>query len=294
MRQANFLASFSELLLGSGGSKESCRKYERHGRDDRQLIVEWPCRDSVSIHRRSSKIGFRQHISNAMADDTITSTTDSATFVNSNPEESSCYSLNDVPSLRDEDNIAVRRMSINTAPERNGYGITDSLTIASTPPRTTLKKRVRFTKEAPTLHYYVPIAPNTHYSCCDDTYFRQSTIELARAVESLLSLEAINDKTFDTLTGLPSANCLRSYLNHPEFQAEEVVGIEDLLAGDGVALARRRLKKAQAGKLMAEQRRQLKLGMNDPKCLARTLRKTSSISSNIARCRAAYAFAIRD
>lgn len=108
----------------------------------------------------------------------------------------------------------------------------------------------------------------------------------------LLKTEAVHDESFDMLTGLPSAQCLARYLNHPDFSAEEVVGIEDLLAGPGIASARKRLKLVQTKKLLGEQRRQLHLGINDPMALAKSLKKTSSISSNIARCRAAYAFGI--
>jgi hypothetical protein len=113
-------------------------------------------------------------------------------------------------------------------------------------------------------------------------------------VVRLLKTDAVNDETFDVLTGLPSAHCLRRYLNHPDIPAEEVVGMEDLLAGPGIASARKRLKNVQTKKLLSEQRRQFQLGISDPTSIAKSLRKTSAISSNIARCRAAYAAGISD
>lgn len=156
----------------------------------------------------------------------------------------------------------------------------------------TIKKRVSFSDEAPSVHRYVPIAPNTHYNDDDDDYFREHTITLARGVLRILQTDAIHDDTFDTLTGLPSADIIKAYLNHPDLPAEEIVGIEDLLAGSGVASARKRLKKVQTRNLLSEQRRQSDMGIKDPKMLARSLRKTSAISANIARCRAAYAAAL--
>ena len=156
----------------------------------------------------------------------------------------------------------------------------------------TIKKRVSFSDEAPSVHRYVPIAPNTHYNDDDDDYFREHTITLARGVLRILQTDAINDDTFDTLTGLPSADIIKAYLNHPDLPAEEIVGIEDLLAGSGVASARKRLKKVQTRNLLSEQRRQSDMGIKDQKLLARSLRKTSAISANIARCRAAYAAAL--
>ena len=155
-----------------------------------------------------------------------------------------------------------------------------------------VKKSVSFSDEAPSVHRYVPLVPNTHYTDDDDDYFREHTITLARGVLRILQTDAIQDESFDTLTGLPSADVLKAYLNHPDLPAEEIVGIEDLLAGTGVASARKRLKKVQSRNLLAEQRRQLEMGLNDPRLLARSLRKTSAISANIARCRAAYAAAL--
>ena len=117
-------------------------------------------------------------------------------------------------------------------------------------------------------------------------------MSIAFACSELSQTDAIHDDTFDTLTGLPSADIIKAYLNHPDLPAEEIVGIEDLLAGSGVASARKRLKKVQTRNLLSEQRRQLDMGIKDQKLLARSLRKTSAISANIARCRAAYAAAL--
>jgi hypothetical protein len=156
------------------------------------------------------------------------------------------------------------------------------------------KKSVRFSDEVPSVHRYAPLAPNTHYSDNDDEYFRQHTITLARGVMRILQTSAVYDESFDKLTGLPSPTVLKEYLNHPDMPAEEIVGIEDLLAGPGVASARKRLKKVQERNLLSEQRRQLESGVCDPKLLARSLRKTSAICANIARCRASYAAAMLD
>lgn len=230
-------------------------------------------------------------------------TTDSTLFnsLNSAATDMSCYSLNDMPS---SSSVHTRRNSVNTAPlssmtrrrSSRRYDNHDRHTVSigsrscrSVAPR---KKSVRFTDDPPLVHLYSPIAPNTHYTADDDDYFRQYTLTLARGVLRLLKTEAVHDESFDVLTGLPSAQCLRRYLNHPDISAEEVVGIEDLLAGPGIAGARKRLKIVQTRKLLEEQRRQLQLGINDPMSIAKSLRKTSSISSNIARCRAAYAVGI--
>lgn len=236
-------------------------------------------------------------------------TANSSLFSCSNSGNFSCYSLNDVPSSGASVRSTASRKSTNTAPglypqaqaSRRGSNHTPmrglrprSSTITSTASRASVKKSVRFSDEAPSFHSYVPIAPNTHYSVGDDEYFRQYTITLARGVLNLLQTQAVRDESFDTLTGLPAAHCLRHYLNHPDIPAEEVVGIEDLLSGTGVASARKRLKKIQTRSVLVEQRRQLKLRIHDPKLLARSSRKTSAISSNIARCRAAYAAAVGD
>lgn len=221
----------------------------------------------------------------------------------SGASDMSCYSLNDMPSTTSS--VRTRRNSVRTEPgltrttrRRSRRDVnqdrptsTRALSIDTRSSRSiaSRKKSVRFTDDAPTHHLYSPISPNTHYTADDDDYFRQYTLTLARGVLRLLKTEAVHDESFDVLTGLPSAQCLRRYLNHPDISAEEVVGIEDLLAGPGIAGARKRLKIVQTKKLLEEQRRQLQLGINDPMSLAKSLKKTSSISSNIARCRAAYA-----
>ena len=268
---------------------------------------------SGDLPRRSS--GSRQqHRSNAKRlalddhDESSCGTSVDSTLFNSvNSGGVSCYSLNDMPSIEGSARSITSRKSINTAPglfpitrrrginhDRPTRASRPRSGIASTSSKASVKKSVRFSEEAPSLHCYVPIATNTHYSARDDDYFRNYTITLARGVLRLLQTEAVRDESFDALTGLPSAQCLRRYLSHPSIPAEEVVGIEDLLAGTGVAAARKRLKKVQAKQVLAEQRRQRQLGSNDPKALARSLRKTSTISSNIARCRAAYALAMED
>ena len=223
----------------------------------------------------------------------------------------SAFSLNDMPSVScasvQSTGSRGSRHSAQTAPGINLAQDYRRKTHPDTPMRgrrprsgtmqprvstSTIKKRVSFSDEAPSVHRYVPIAPNTHYNDDDDDYFREHTITLARGVLRILQTDAIHDDTFDTLTGLPSADIIKAYLNHPDLPAEEIVGIEDLLAGSGVASARKRLKKVQMRNLLSEQRRQSDMGIKDQKLLARSLRKTSSISANIARCRAAYAAAL--
>lgn len=217
----------------------------------------------------------------------------------------SAFSLNDMPSV----SCASVRHSAQTAPgtylpqeknRRRTHPLDTPMrgrrprngTMQPTVSTPTIKKRVSFSDEAPSVHRYVPIAPNTHYNDDDDDYFRKHTITLARGVLRILQKDAIHDGTFDILTGLPSADIIKAYLNHPDHPAEEIVGIEDLLAGSGVASARKRLKKVQTRTLLSEQRRQADMGIKEPKLLARSLRKTSAISANIARCRAAYAAAL--
>lgn len=223
----------------------------------------------------------------------------------------SAFSLNDMPSLSCATSVQSTgsrgsRYSTQTAPvylaQDNRRKTHPDTPMRGRRPRSgtmqpkvstsTIKKKVSFSDEAPSVHRYVPIAPNTHYNDDDDDYFREHTITLARGVLRILQTDAIHDDTFDTLTGLPSADIIKAYLNHPDLPAEEIVGIEDLLAGSGVASARKRLKKVQTRNLLSEQRRQSDMGIKEPKLLARSLRKTSAISANIARCRAAYAAAL--
>ena len=261
------------------------------------------------VRRRStSRQQHRSHATSLTIEDhdesSCATTADSTLFNSVNSVDFSCYSLNDMPSIGTTARSTTSRNSINTAPGLSRTGVRRGINSSTralrrrsgtrTTPKASGKKSVRFTEEAPSLHTYVPIAPNTHYSAADDDYFREYTLTMARGVIRLLRTEAVRDESFDTLTGLPSAHCLRRFLNHPDIPADEVVGIEDLLADYGVSKARKRLKTSQAKKLLAEQARQIQLGVNDPKLLARSLRKTSSISSNIARCRAAYALAIED
>lgn len=276
------------------------------------------CQDNSGHHSRRNSCVTQQH-RNKTKNPTIEdhdessrsgTTTDSTLFnsLNSAATDMSCYSLNDMPSSSSvHTRITSSRNSISTAPglsrmtsrrsirrdvNHDRRTRTSSIGTRSSRSRASRKKNVRFTEDAPSLHLYDPVAPNTHYTADDDDSFRQYTLTLARGVLRLLKVEAVHDESFDVLTGLPSANCLRRYLNYPDVLAEEVVGIEDLLAGPGIARARKRLKIVQTKKLLAEQRRQMQLGINDPMSIAKSLRKTSSISSNIARCRAAYAFGI--
>ena len=219
----------------------------------------------------------------------------------------SAFSLNDMPSVSCATSVQSTgsrgsRHSAKTAPgiylaQDNRRRIHPDTPMRGRRPRSavstsTIKKRVSFSDEAPSVHRYVPIAPNTHYNDDDDDYFREHTITLARGVLRILQTDAIHDDTFDTLTGLPSADIVKAYLNHPDLPAEEIVGIEDLLAGSGVASARKRLKKVQTRNLLSEQKRQSDMGIKDQKLLARSLRKTSAISANIARCRAAYSLSL--
>jgi hypothetical protein len=346
----NLIASFNALFVGGGADKERNKERRllnfdnRNRRGGKELIEEWPCRESVkkisekpppyidvnvsysiplrqdgSDHRPRRSSSIRQNhrfdakkptIDDQNDESSYCSTADSTHFSSSTSVDFSCYSLNDMPSCGASVRSSVSRNSINTAPgfyhpkEASRRGSShDTPTrglrrrsdiITSTASRASSKKSVRFSDEAPSVHRYVPIAPNTHYTAGDDDYFREYTLSLARVVLRLLQTDAVRDKSFDTLTGLPAAHCLRDYLNRPDIPAEEVVGIEDLMVGTGVASARKRLKKVHPRNVLVEQRRQLQLGINEPKLLARSLKKTSAISSNIARCRAAYAAAIED
>jgi len=326
----NLNTSFNALFVGGGAEKERRSNGTKHtGRGGNELIEDWPCRGKMSSKKPPSSINVLEpHYSVPLRDKTgrrlrrnstvsttiedhdessCAATNDTTLFnsLNSAAVDSfSCYSLNDISLSDSSDGIATRRNSVNTAPDLSHGGsrrvrpsrARASSTSGSIASRTSRKKkkRVRFTEEAPSLYRYVPVAPNTHYSSEDDDYFRQYTLTLARGVVRLLKTDAVHDESFDVLTGLPSAHCLRRYLNHPDIAAEEVVGMEDLLAGPGIASARKRLKNVQVKKVLAEQRRQRQLGMHDPTIIAKSLRKTSSISSNIARCRAAYAAGIAD
>ncbi len=327
----NLIAGFNALFI-SGGTAEK-EKRSNATKHAGRLIEEWPRRgmersskkppssinvpeQHYSVPLREDKGGrrLRRNSAGSAHDETSCAPTSDSTLLNSlnsaAMDSASCYSLNDVSSNGSSagNGSVTGRDSINTTPNlpprrvsrraehpsrtRGGKSISSSSAASRTSRKK--RKRVRFTEEAPILHRYVPLAPNKHYSSDDDDYFRQYTLTLARGVVRLLKTDAVNDKTFDVLTGLPSAHCLRRYLNHPDIPAEEVVGMEDLLAGPGIASARKRLKEVQTKKLLKEQRRQFQLGITDPTLIAKSLKKTSSISSNVARCRAAYAAGIAD
>ena len=330
----NLIAGFNALFVSGGtAEKERRSNATKHAdRDGNELIEEWPRRgmersskkppssinvpeQRYSVPLREDKGGrrLRRNSAGSAHDESSCAPTSDSTLFNSLNSAAmdgvSCFSGNMSSNGSSAGNGSVtRRDSINTAPDLPPRGVSrraerpsrtrggKSISSSSAASRTSRKKRkrVRFTEEAPTLHRYVPLAPNKHYSSDDDDYFRQYTLTLARGVVRLLKTDAVNDETFDVLTGLPSAHCLRRYLNHPDIPAEEVVGMEDLLAGPGIASARKRLKNVQTKKLLSEQRRQFQLGISDPTSIAKSLRKTSAISSNIARCRAAYAAGISD
>lgn len=346
---SNLIASFNALFIGGGAHKESRLNVDNHSHRSRQggkeLIEEWPCRDSVrkksdqpppsidvnvsysiplrqdgSDYRPRRSSGSRQHhrfdakkptIDDHNDESSCGTAADSTLYSSSTSVDFSCFSLNDMPSSVASVRSTASKNSLNSAPgfhhchkkatrRRSSHDTPTrglrrrSDTMSSTASRASSRKSVRFSDDTPSVHRYVPIAPNTHYTSGDDDYFREYTLTLARGVVRLLQTGAVRDESFDTLTGLPAAHCLRDYLNHPDIPAEEIVGIEDLLAGTGVASARKRLKKVQTRNVLEEQRRQIQLGINEPKLLARSLKKTSAISSNIARCRAAYAAAMEE
>ena len=91
---------------------------------------------------------------------------------------------------------------------------------------------------------------------------------------------AKKDASFNKLTGLPSPEALRRHLLSPE----DVVGVEHLLCGRGIAKATVSMKANQVKALMDGQKRGL-----GPEELAEQLKTYSDISTKLAMCRASYA-----
>mmetsp|Transcript_15479 Transcript_15479/g.32733 ORF Transcript_15479/g.32733 Transcript_15479/m.32733 type:complete len:98 (+) Transcript_15479:571-864(+) len=85
------------------------------------------------------------------------------------------------------------------------------------------------------------------------------------------------ERTYKPSTGLTSPQVLKEYLSDPE----EIIGIEHLLRGQKKA---RENLKAQAMKALE----QIKHDKKDWQLLADTLKRTSSISANMAHDRAKY------
>ncbi|KAL7548142.1 hypothetical protein ACHAWF_011444 [Thalassiosira exigua] len=145
-------------------------------------------------------------------------------------------------------------------------------------------RRVSFSASEPSLRYYDrPSDDETaalFYNRDDDNAFSDLAVDHARAVRSYLRTCAAGDASFNKLTGLPSPDALSRHLLSPE----DIVGVEHLLCGRGIAKASVSLKVNHVKALLGGQRKG-----DGPEELAERLRKYSDISAKLAVCRASYA-----
>jgi len=145
------------------------------------------------------------------------------------------------------------------------------------------RRNVKFADKLQVHCYEAPPSKDTKklfYSRDEDNAFSDLTIAHARSIRGYIKSSIKNDSTFNSLTGLPSPEVLQRHLLSPE----DIIGIEHLLCGRGVARASLNLKVNQLKLLLDEQRRG-----TDVEELACKMQKYSNISEKLAVCRASYA-----
>ena len=120
------------------------------------------------------------------------------------------------------------------------------------------------------------------YLTSENDQFLNAAVERSIVVERIMKYASLNERTYNSSTGLTSPQVLKEYLSSPE----DIIGIEHLLSCQKAA--RKCLKHRCTKTLLEETRRQRQEGRVDPHLLAERLRITSGISAHMAQQQAAY------
>ena len=167
-------------------------------------------------------------------------------------------------------------------------GTTTKLTQSKPSPSSKNRKRVHFS-QIDSIQYYEKPDMNIKklfYSRDDDIAFSDLTVKHARSIRSYIKSSITKDETFNSLTGLPSPEVLKKHILAPE----DIIGIEHLLCGRGIAKASLNLKMNHTMVLLEEQNKWRAEGkFVDPSILCAKMEKYSSITATLAVCRASYA-----
>ena len=146
------------------------------------------------------------------------------------------------------------------------------------------KKQVRFSGEQSLYVYEYSETPreDLYYTRHDDVAASDAVVTRARAIRKYIKTSMIQDPSYNDLTGLPSPQVLIKYFMEPE----DIIGIEHLLCGKGIARASQKLKESHTKVLLNEQQMGKSIDLNE---LSVKMGKYSSISARLAVCRASYA-----
>lgn len=146
------------------------------------------------------------------------------------------------------------------------------------------KKQVRFSGEQSLYVYEYSETPreDLYYTRHDDVVASDAVVTRARAIRKYIKTSMIQDPSYNDLTGLPSPQVLIKYFMEPE----DIIGIEHLLCGKGIARASQKLKESHTKVLLNEQQMGKSIDLNE---LSVKMGKYSSISARLAVCRASYA-----